>query len=225
MSKEAKEFFQKNSYAVVKGILDYNTSNLLYNYVIEQNKRSNYKYIHDVGLYDKDWDGYWSDPQAHGSFSKYGDPMFDLILDALCPQISAISGIDLEPNYTYFRLYGSGDVLDRHKDRESCEISITMCLGYNVTNVDKSVYPNYNWPMWVQDKHGNELPVSLEPGDIILYRGCDLDHWRDEFLGLNHAQVFLHYNDKNGPYANKWDGRDQLSIPKKFQTRRKLDES
>lgn len=224
MTDPVKDFFEKNSYAVIRNFLDPNISALLYTYVIEQNKRSDFKYVNDYKKYDSDWDGNWDDSQAPGTFSKYGDPLFDSILDQICPEISRISGIDLDPTYTYFRLYKTGDVLKRHRDRESCEVSITMCLGYNVSNVDQSTYPNYNWPMWVQDKQGNELPVALNPGDIILYRGCDIDHWRDKFLGLNHAQVFLHFNDKNGQFANKWDGRHQLSIPKKFQVWRKIND-
>ena len=36
---------------------------------------------------------------------------------------------------------------------------------------------------------------------------------RDNFKGLNHAQVFLHYNDKNGKYGEINDGREFLGLP------------
>ena len=224
MNTETKEFFEKNNYVVIRNFIDPNTSALMYAYVIEQAIRSDFKYINDHDRYDPDWDGTWTDKQAFGSFSKYGDPLFDLLLNQVCPAISELSGRDLEPTYSYFRLYKNGDILERHRDRPSCEISTTLCLGYNVENVDKSQYPNYNWPIWVQSTDGSEVPVSLNPGDLILYKGCEIDHWREKYLGLNHAQVFLHFNDKDGPFANKWDGRHQLSIPKKFQTRRKIDD-
>lgn len=55
---------------------------------------------------------------------------------------------------------------------------------------------------------------------MIIYRGHDIDHWREPFMGRNHAQVFLHYNDENGPFAKKWDGRPILGIPRGFQIRR-----
>ena len=90
-------------------------------------------------------------------------------------------------------------------------------MGYNVSNIDTNKYQDYKWPMWVQDKQGKEVPVSLEPGDMIIYRGCDVYHWREPYLGLNHAQVFLHYNDLAGPYRKQYDGRPILAIPKNYQ--------
>jgi hypothetical protein len=93
-----------------------------------------------------------------------------------------------------------------------------MCLGYNVANVDQSVYPEYNWPMFVESsEYEDGAPVHMNPGDMIIYRGCDIEHWREKFIGLNHAQVFMHYNDKNGPFNNYLDGRPIVGIPKKFQ--------
>jgi len=87
-------------------------------------------------------------------------------------------------------------------------------------NVDKEKYPDYNWPMWVEtnDPETNyEAPIHLNPGDIIVYRGCVVDHWREKFIGNNQAQLFIHYNDKNGPYNILFDGRPLLGIPKKYQ--------
>ena len=46
-----------------------------------------------------------------------------------------ITGLNLKPTYSYWRLYKTGDVLKRHKDRPSCEVSTTLCLGYNNTNL------------------------------------------------------------------------------------------
>jgi hypothetical protein len=71
--------------------------------------------------------------------------------------------------------------------------------------------------MFVKNKKTNEeIPLYLKPGDIIIYRGCEVEHWRDSFLGLNQAQVFLHYNELNGEYNNLYDGRPILGIPKNF---------
>ena len=42
-----------------------------------------------------------------------------------------------------------------------------------------------------------------------------LEHWREPFDGDICGQVFLHYNDLNGPFAhkNKFDGRAMLGLP------------
>jgi hypothetical protein len=61
----------------------------------------------------------------------------------------------------------------------------------------------------------NGNPVSLKPGDLVIYRGCDLSHWREEVNATNedswHVQGFFHYVDKSGPYADyKFDKRDSI---------------
>jgi len=220
MSQEIQDFFKENSYVVINNFINKDLASLLYEYTKTQAQRADFKYQNDIDLYNEHWDGNWVDPQAPGAYSRYGDPMFDTILNQATEAMCQYTGINVIPTYSYYRLYVQNDVLERHKDRPSCEISTTLCLGYNVDNVDKSVYPNYNWPMWVQNKSGEEMPVSLEPGDMIIYRGHDIDHWRDPFIGLNHSQVFLHYNDENGPFNNLWDGRPKLGIPRGFQIRR-----
>lgn len=220
MSQEIQKFFAENSYVIINNFINADMARLLYEYTKTQAQRADFKYQNDFDLYNEHWDGNWVDPQAPGTYSRYGDPMFDTILDQATNAMINYTGINVIPTYSYYRLYVQNDVLERHKDRPSCEISTTLCLGYNVDNVDKNEYPNYNWPMWVQSKNGEEIPVGLEPGDMIIYRGHDIDHWREPFIGLNHAQVFLHYNDENGPFNNKWDGRPKLGIPRGFQTRR-----
>jgi PKHD-type hydroxylase len=44
--------------------------------------------------------------------------------------------------------------------------------------------------------------VFQSPGDGVLYRGCEIEHWRPEFTGDEYVQVFLHYVDSEGPYRN-----------------------
>ena len=79
----------------------------------------------------------------------------------------------------------------------------------NITCIDLK-NKSYNWPMYVENN-----PINLNPGDILIYKGCEVEHWRDKFIGLNHAQAFLHYNNIDGPFNNKYDGREFLGIPKK----------
>ena len=117
--------------------------------------------------------------------------------------MSNISGIDLVPTYSYHRLYTTNTELKRHLDRDACEISATLCLGYDSEE---------NWPMFVKKQNGEEIGLDLSPGSIIVYRGCDIEHWREPFKGKNHAQVFLHYNEKNGEFNNIYDNRKVLGV-------------
>ncbi len=101
-----------------------------------------------------------------------------------------------------FRVYKGGDVLKRHRDRPSCEVSVTLNLGY------EAAAP---WPIWLEVA-GAARSFALQPGDALLYQGTVLRHWRESFVGAHSVQVFLHYVDRNGP-CNSWkyDGRPALA--------------
>jgi hypothetical protein len=210
----AQHFFKENQYVILRNFIPADTTLLLYHYCLNQTLAIDYKIFNDNKCYDPDWDGKFSDAQAPGAYSRYGDPLMDSLLYLCLDKIKDNTGLELNPNYSYWRLYQHGNVLKRHIDRPSCEISTTLCLGYNVSNVDQDMYPDYTWPIWVKSNN-TEIPIDLRPGDMLIYRGCDIDHWREKYLGLNHAQVFLHFSDANGPYKNINDGRPRLGLPKK----------
>jgi hypothetical protein len=76
------------------------------------------------------------------------------------------------------------------------------------------------------DKDGKYIPskakgvkVDLHPGDMLVYRGNFLEHWRDAFTGTDCGQVFLHYNNKatKGSEDNKFDKRAHLGLPSWFK--------
>ena len=216
MSETSKDFFQNNKYVVIRQLLNPDTVTLLYHCCLITAAATDFKYSNRKDLYDEMWDGRWTDPQVPHVYSRYGDPIMDSILSLSAKTMSEHTGLNLLPNYTYWRLYETGCILKKHKDRDSCEISATVCIVYNNSNVSENEYPNYNWPMWVDGLDG-EIPVQLAPGDAIIYRGCEVDHWREPFKGLNHAQVFLHYSDADGPFKNSLDGRPLLGIPREYQ--------
>ena len=101
-------------------------------------------------------------------------------------------------------------MLARHKDRFSCEISTTLNLGGD------------DWPIFV-DPTGKEgqagIEIVLKPGDMLIYSGCDLEHWREEFTGNTCGQVFLHYNKKGSKIAkkNEFDKRPFIGLPAWFK--------
>ncbi len=144
------------------------------------------------------------DAQVPNTPSGYGDPAFDGLLEYLRPRIEECAGLALYPTYSYFRLYKRDDVLKRHRDRSACEISVTLNIGQA---------PAAPWPIYVE-RHEGPFEALLEPGDALLYRGCDCFHWRDRYQGDHLAQVFLHYVDRNGSHADeKFDQRLTLMRP------------
>ena len=107
------------------------------------------------------------------------------------------TGLELYPTCVYGRIYQPGEILHEHTDRESCEISMTLTLGYD---------SHYNWPIKMYD-----TPIEIEIGDGVIYKGMEVPHRREAFEGKWHCQVFLHYVDKNGPYKEfKYDKRERL---------------
>jgi hypothetical protein len=127
--------------------------------------------------------------------------MEDLLV-RLQPLIEEACGLKLHPTYSYVRLYTQGDRLGRHTDRESCEISVTLCLGMD---------PDGPWPIHIEGPRGTSA-IQLGTGDALIYRGIECAHWRDPYQGDRLGQVFLHYVDRNGPYAEwKFDRRSALA--------------
>jgi hypothetical protein len=132
----------------------------------------------------------------------YGDPHLDTLLETVRSRVEHTTGLSLLPTYSYLRVYKRGNVLEAHRDRPSCEISMTVNLGMSA---------NAPWPIWIAGPKGI-ASVALNPGDGLIYRGCDCYHWREPFDGDHLAQVFLHYVDQNGPNTEwKFDKRLRLS--------------
>jgi hypothetical protein len=145
------------------------------------------------------------DKHVPNSLFGYGDAAFEGLLEYLRPRIEGHSGLHLLPTYSYFRLYARGAVLERHLDRDACEISVSLNIGQ---------MPSEPWPLYVMGKSG-PYRAMLSPGDGLLYRGIDCSHWRECFHGSRLVQVFLHYVDRDGRHADqKFDGRKTLMRPR-----------
>jgi hypothetical protein len=128
----------------------------------------------------------------------YSTSVSEATLITLLPLIQSTVKKTLYPTYSFTRMYWKGSSLTRHTDRPSCEYSITLC-------VDIDPIP---WGIYM-----GEREVILNPGDICIYKGCEIDHWRKPYEGNRVIQTFLHYVDASGPYANyKFDGRFILGL-------------
>ena len=114
--------FEKNSYTVVKGLVEPEWCKTLYNYVGYSADRCGLKQKHDEEKYREAWDGTFQDKQCPGNYAHYGDPMMDSMMMAHGKKIEQVTGMTLAPSYTYYRMYLNGAILKRHKDRPSCEI-------------------------------------------------------------------------------------------------------
>jgi len=128
------------------------------------------------------------DDQCPLSDSVYGDPVFDELMKKSAPLVGGLVGIDLLPTYSYARIYRTGDELKPHVDRKSCEISMTATLGFEAEDVWE-IFFNHN-------QKSNSLKIKV--GDVAIYKGCEIPHWRNPFTGVWQVQLFLHYVDAKG---------------------------
>ena len=216
--------FKQNKYQVIKQAISYDLANFCFNYLLLKRDAANFMYSNNI-IADTGMWGTWRDAQVPGVYSHYADPVMETLLMKVLPVMKEQTGLDLIPTYSYTRVYTKGSILWRHKDRPSCEISTTLNLGGDMwpiyidptgqNNILKSQYTEKGEECIVKKGAHPGNRVDLEPGDMLVYSGCELEHWRNEFTGDICAQVFLHYNHRNGPFAekNKFDNRPLLGIP------------
>jgi hypothetical protein len=196
---EINNTFNQLGFQIVKNIINDETVNLL---------THQFKMFRDVhyitnGI-SKENTGYFRDRMCKNSFTKGKLLIFEALQVMLQDKLELVTGKKLLPTYSYGRIYYEGSDLPLHKDRKACEYSATLCLENDSTN----------WPIFIKDFYGKEHCINQNPGDILVYRGIDLAHWRNSFQGNQHIQCFLHYVDAEGPYKDQiFDGRSALGIP------------
>jgi hypothetical protein len=217
--------FKKNRYTVIRQAISKDLAIFVANYfsmkkqVYDTCIQARYISPYEVLL------GYYEgqNEQIPNTYSCYSDIAMETLLLKCQPVMEKATGLKLYPAYTYARIYKKGDELKRHKDRFSCEISTTMNLGGDSWPIYLSPKENVGIP---NDKKGitaasnaKGVKVDLKPGDMLVYYGCELEHWREKFKGEECIQVFLHYNNRKTPGAkdNMFDKRIHLGLPSWFK--------
>jgi hypothetical protein len=142
------------------------------------------------------------------AFEVYGHvykPM-NFFLWALTPVISRLVGRDLLPTYDYFRIYRQGDICRVHSDRPACEHSVSLTLDYSDGRTWDLQVGHYRIESLhpLAEDFGSKpyASIGMEAGDAVLYQGAHYGHGR---ITPNpnrwSAHLFLHYVDREGPYA------------------------
>ena len=212
--------FKDKKYLVIKKAISFELANFAFNYLLL--KRDAVKWMQDTNYISKFTPGFgtWEDKQVPNTYSIYGDCFMETLMMKVLPVMQEHTEMTLIPCYTYSRIYKKGDILKRHKHRPSCEISTTLHLGGEPWTIFLDpTGANYVIDEYKQIHKPNApqgIPITLEVGDMLVYSGCELEHWREPFEGEHCAQVFLHYNNVDGPFGtqNKFDKRPLLGIPK-----------
>ena len=204
--------FKKNKYVVIKQAISKDLATFVANYFAMRKQVydtcRHHRFISPYEVLLGDYEP--ADGQIPHTYSHYADIAMETLMLKCQPAMEKITQLKLTPAYSFARIYKNGDVLKKHKDRFSCEISTTMNLGGDP------------WPIYLEPsgKEGLKgIKVDLKPGDMLVYRGCELEHWRNKFKGTECIQVFLHYNNNKTPGAkeNRFDRRPHLGLPSFFK--------
>jgi hypothetical protein len=174
------------NYKIIKNFLNESEINLLQNYCknIHRTNTENFDFVQN----------------NNGDTFMYNDPLMESLTVNKISLMEKESGLKLFPTYSFWRLYTYGAALDPHKDRPSCEISVTVQIDSDGTE----------WPIYMED-----IPLVLKNGDAAIYYGTNVTHSRKEFTGDYHTQAFLHYVDQNGPFSEwKFDKRYMMGWKK-----------
>ena len=164
---------KEKKYIVVKNFLTSNEAKLLTTYC---------KTMHRSNLTNFDLK-----QNDNGDTCFYGDPLMESLMLQKRKLMQDKTSLTLLPTYAFWRMYTLNSDLKPHKDRPSCEVSVTVKFGSD----------GKPWPIYMDG-----TSVELDDGDAVIYAGCDVEHWREEYKGDWHAQAFLHYVDANGPYTD-----------------------
>jgi len=135
------------------------------------------------------------------SFPYYGSVGSESLLQMMTEKIENTVGKKLYPTYSYSRIYYKGAVLPKHVDRPACQYSATITISADKNNI---------WDIYL-----NNNKVTIPIGSMAVYKGCEIEHWREPYDGEEQVQIFIHYVDQDGVYANqKYDKREYLGMPK-----------
>lgn len=101
--------------------------------------------------------------------------------------IGRIVGEPVKASYTYVSAYREGSILGAHVDRKQCEFTVSLLIE------DEDVSATGAWPLWFQ-LHEGKVAVTPKTGDAVVFRGCELPHWREQSSTAHTSTVLLfHY--------------------------------
>ncbi len=215
------ESFEKNGYLVVDNLWD---PEELYHPLPKERGQINYQgslteFVHTP-----------VEAQVTGSLARYSHPMYRQIHSGIRKKLEKHLGRELYNTYYYDRYYFPGQELDVHADRDACEISVTVHISTTLKN---------SWPIWIKSPdtytddtkkeilvQGESVAVALDPGDGLIYKGCERPHWREPMISEQkiekkwwwntvedeppieeyYHQIFFHYVLADGQRAHcAWD--------------------
>jgi hypothetical protein len=176
--------FERNRYVVVREFVTQQLRDVYRHYVGDQIAAGTFGF----------------DDGVAARWFRYKDPLSQALSLASLPAVEEMTGLALLPTYSYTVVYPPGSNLPAHRDRPACEVSASLTLDNR--EGDQRCGP---WGFWL--RHGDhEVEVLLDPGDLVLYRGCEMEHFRHALPpGRSNASVLMHFVEANGPHRHLAD--------------------
>jgi hypothetical protein len=129
--------------------------------------------------------GSWplGDGQVRRRHGWHNERLARFLHDQLADVASRVARRPLKPSYSYTSAYRGGASLGAHMDREQCDYTMSLMVD------ESSPVGADPWALWFHAPAGRRS-VSMSVSDAVLFRGCELPHWRTEASG-NHQQINL----------------------------------
>ena len=179
------EFLEEHGYLVIKNL--YDPQKLYHTVPKERGKINYYGSIHK-------FDHELVEHQVEGSLARYNYPQYKEAHSQIRLKIEKEIERKLYNTYYYDRFYFPEQELKKHIDRDACEISVTVHISTSLKEC---------WKIWIKTVKGENHSVCLEPGDGMIYKGCERPHWREPMPGKKKSwwskkedyyhQIFFHY--------------------------------
>ena len=173
-TKTYSDDLERNGYYFVKDLCD---PEELYHPVPRE--RGFIRYFGKIDRFDHSPE----DPQVPGSLSRNGHPQYKKIHSKLRKKVEEVVGRNLSKSYYEDRYYFEGHSLKEYISNDACEISVVFHVSSNLEEP---------WPLWIKtpDSYvdeqksailvpGDECSIILQPGDGLIYKGCERPLWRD----------------------------------------------
>jgi Sulfotransferase family len=119
--------------------------------------------------------GAWAfgDAQVAQRHGWHNEPVARYFHHQLTGFVGRVAGEPVRPSYCYVSAYRGGEAsLRPHVDRKQCVFTVSLWIR------DRASAGPEPWPLWFHAPAGI-VSVTQSAADAVLFRGCELPHWRD----------------------------------------------
>ena len=188
-SRTNNDELEKNGYCVVKNFWD---PIALYHPVPRE--RGQINYWGDIDQFNHDEKG----GQVFGGLTRVKHPQYETISFKVGKKLKDVVSRQIYPTHYFDRFYFPGTQLSKFIGGNPCEISVLIHISTNLKR---------EWPIWIKTPDtytdpgktavlvpGQVKSIILEPGDALIFKGCERPTWRDP----------MPINPKQFQFGNFW---------------------